>query len=319
LGFTANDGVDWSFPLSEGSDYDDVVIDPNNSDHILVSETGCAFVHKSIDGGSTWEAYEFNDGYLFCGDQYHRRIILDPENSSIGYMTMDSQGPPKGHWGGVYKTLDQGETWFTTTLKNVPVTTIVLEPELDWLLAGALNNYEDPQAGGIYRSDDGGESWTRSGMNGIPVIELAYSSQSPYIVYAGTDYMGLYKSMDGGVTWEQKLPVELQTRMAPDIAIHPQNANQVYALLNYDVYLSMDAGESWQLFDAKETGEGRPHVLDPRSGVPAGKMVNWWGFLRNPTGFEQYAYLYRGDQRGLYRTLVPIVLNELMYLPVVSK
>jgi photosystem II stability/assembly factor-like uncharacterized protein len=63
---------------------------------------------------------------------------------------------------------------------------------------------------GVSRSEDGGETWeTRnSGLTNINIRALAISALDPQVLYVGTNGKGLFRSVDGGMSWN---PVPLAT------------------------------------------------------------------------------------------------------------
>ena len=107
---------------------------------------------------------------------------------------------------------------------------------------------------GILRSVDGGSTWTRvlakNTSELFAIQEIMYDPNNSNIVYAcATD--GLYKSTDGGVTWNTT-PFFAKTYVR-DIAINPANSNQIVIsvgnLVNADkgIYRTTDGGSNWIL------------------------------------------------------------------------
>ncbi|MFQ5742395.1 MAG: WD40/YVTN/BNR-like repeat-containing protein [Acidobacteriota bacterium] len=130
--------------------------------------------------------------------------------------------------------------------------------------------------GGVWKTTDAGINWTNisDGFFGVGSIgDIKVADSDPNVIYVGTGSGcprgnisvgdGIYKSTDGGKTWEHKgLP---QAGQIPEIAIHPQNPDLVYvAALGHifganeerGIYRSKDGGESWEkvLFVSDRTG-----------------------------------------------------------------
>lgn len=153
--------------------------------------------------------------------------------------------------------------------------------------------------GGLYKTTNGGQDW-------IPVFDdqpflaigaIAIDPQNTNVVYAGTGDPnisaypflgnGIYKSSDGGATW-QHLGLTNQ-RIVSRIAVHPANSQIIYAACmglpferNNDrgLYKSVDGGQSWQqiLFVSNQSGV-IDLVMDPTQ--PDVLYAASWDRIRN--------------------------------------
>jgi photosystem II stability/assembly factor-like uncharacterized protein len=165
--------------------------------------------------------------------QHISKIIVHPDNSDIIWVA--AQGPlwNKGGDRGLYKTTDGGITWKNTLIVNewTGVTDLVIDPlNPDWLYAAA---------------------WQR------------HRNVAAYL--GGGPGSGIYRSRDGGETWEKL------TRGLPDsnmgkigLAISPQQPDVVYAAIELDrrtggIYRSSDRGSSWTKQSATVSGATGPH------------------------------------------------------------
>jgi photosystem II stability/assembly factor-like uncharacterized protein len=111
---------------------------------------------------------------------------------------------------------------------------------------------------GFYASDDYGESWSYLGPTTpiSEVLNIAYDSRDPNLVYAGTQGMGLWKSIDGGADWQAApIPGVLPPVYVADIESHPHITGTVYVrIYSYaggpnpqpHLFVSDDAGITWQ-------------------------------------------------------------------------
>ena len=121
--------------------------------------------------------------------------------------------------------------------------------------------YVASPGGGAYKTIDGGGSWTR--LSGLPyqaITSIAIDPLNPNVVYFGTGHynqsgsdllsMGVYKTQDGGVTFNV-LPPTVPTTANTDwlritrILTHPTTPNLVFATAFSGFFLSSDGGASW--------------------------------------------------------------------------
>ena len=101
--------------------------------------------------------------------------------------------------GGVYRTVDGGETWqaINEGLGDLDVQAIAADQVKQGLL------YAATRTRGVYVSDDNGNHWVEAnrGLTRLNVIALAVDPRKEQTVYAGTDTGGVFRSIDGGRSW----------------------------------------------------------------------------------------------------------------------
>ena len=225
---------------------------------------------KTEDAGVSWR--NMSDGFFKTGSV--GAVAVSESEPNVVYVGMGEHAP-RGvmttYGDGVYKSTDAGKTWKKMGLeKTLQIARIVIHPrhsDIVYVAAqGAINGPTKDR--GIYKSTNGGVTWTKvlfvNDLTGC--AELSMDMSNPKVLYAamwhhqrlpwkvisGGPGSGLYKSVDGGDTWEKihhGLPKELG-KMA--IAVSRANPEKVYAVIESDtekeqggLFVSDDAGKSW--------------------------------------------------------------------------
>jgi photosystem II stability/assembly factor-like uncharacterized protein len=176
--------------------------------------------------------------------------------------------------GGVWKTTNRGLN-FEPVFENeasYSIGCVTIDPNntnVIWVGSGENNSQRSVAWGdGVYKSIDGGKSWKNMGLKssehiGKIVIDPKNSSNI-YVAAQGPLWgpggdRGLYKSTDGGTTWEQSLKISENTGVT-DVCIDPRNSDilycasyqrrrHVWTLINGGpeaaIHQSTDAGKTW--------------------------------------------------------------------------
>ncbi len=105
--------------------------------------------------------------------------------------------------------------------------------------------YCGTEPGEVYKSMDAGANWTCVSLaldfgSGVTAVEVDYSI--PNTVFAGGN-KGIFRSIDGGITWFNVLPNS--NFGVNEIFIHPTNANLIFAATDKGLYKSLDGGSNW--------------------------------------------------------------------------
>ncbi|MFK8104344.1 MAG: T9SS type A sorting domain-containing protein [Saprospiraceae bacterium] len=162
-------------------------------------------------------------------------IAVHPTNSDIIYLGYAS--------GGVFKTTDGGQHWeaIFDDQNFLGIGDITLDPNnpnIVYVGTGDVNVTSYPFIGdGLYRSNDGGATWTNLGLTEQRIIsKIIVDPTDSDIIYVATlglpfqrnNERGLYKTTDGGATWNQVLFLSNQTGVI-DFLLHPTNTQILYA------------------------------------------------------------------------------------------
>jgi photosystem II stability/assembly factor-like uncharacterized protein len=224
-------------------------------------------VWKSIDAGATWKPIFDAQKVSSIG-----AIAVARSNPDIIYVgTGEANMRGNVTWGaGMFKSTDAGKTWAEIGLADTrQIGAIIVDPaDPNIVLVAAVGHAFGPNTQrGVFRSTDGGKTWNRvlhkNELTGA--IDLAVDPHNSNIVYAalwqvrrqpwnfssGGPGSGLYRSMDGGVTWAQLsghgLPEGILGRI--DIAISAVDSNRIYAMIEAKeggLYRSDDGGTQWR-------------------------------------------------------------------------
>jgi hypothetical protein len=147
--------------------------------------------------------------------------------------------------GGVFKSTDGGADW-RPVFDDQPVQSIgalavsASDPNVVWAGTGETFIRSNVIVGnGVYKSTDAGETWTHMGLDASGrvgrIIVHPTNLDIVYVAALGHLYgpqpeRGVYRTMDGGATWEQVLFVDENTG-AVDMALDPANPRIVYAAM----------------------------------------------------------------------------------------
>ncbi|RLE18021.1 MAG: hypothetical protein DRJ65_21970 [Acidobacteria bacterium] len=138
--------------------------------------------------------------------------------------------------GGVWKTVDQGASWYPTTdgLSDLAVGAVAYAPSdsnIVYLGTGEGDTFEIPGIG-LLRSDDGGETWslpaTAAGIMAPFFYQLSVHPTDPDRVVAATS-SGIITTDDGGVTWENRVPSGGLVVSATNVQRSASNPDLLYA------------------------------------------------------------------------------------------
>ncbi len=220
--------------------------------------------------------------------------------------------------GGVWKTGDAGTVW-KPIFSGQPVASIGAiavapsDPKILYAGTGESDIRSDLASGdGVYKSTDGGASWKCVGLkNSRQISRILIDPVDANVVYAGvlghaygpSAERGIYKSSDGGATWQHVLDKGPDIGIA-DMAMAMGKPNVLFAATwnahrppwstyaplegpGSGLYRSTDSGNTWALL----TDHGLPQGNWGRAGVAV-----------SPDGTRVYAVIDDQKQSGLYRS-----------------
>ena len=222
--------------------------------------------------------------------------------------------------GGIWKTTNAGLTW-SPIFDDQHVASIgAIEvspsnPDVIYAGTGETDIRSDlAQGDGVYKSTDGGKTWRNIGLRDSRQIGriLIHPGNDDIVfvaalghAYGSNAERGVYRSRDGGQTWQKVLDKGLDVG-ATDLAFEPDNPQVVYAAMwqarrppwsvygplegpGSGLYKSIDGGDHW----SQLTGNGLPEGPWRRSGIAV---------ARGAHGQRVYALIDAASGSGLFRS-----------------
>jgi len=238
-------------------------------------------VWKTTDYGLTWDPM-FDDQPIGSVGA----LAIAPTNPNIIYVGSGEglRRPDLSVGDGIYKSADGGRMWQHLGLRDAQqIGAILVDPQDPNRVFVAVvgHPYGPNSERGVFRSTDGGTTWQKVLYKdeNIGAIDLAFDPTNPQKIYAvlwasrrppwttGSSYgapgSGLFKSADGGTTWQELtsgLPSGADLGRI-GLAIAPSDPRRIYALVQSEkaggVYRSDDAGENWQRVNSESRVHGR--------------------------------------------------------------
>ncbi|MDP6499579.1 MAG: glycosyl hydrolase [Candidatus Marinimicrobia bacterium] len=224
-------------------------------------------VWKTTDGGIIWN--NVSDGFLNTGSVGALAVAeSDPNVIYAGMGEACIRPVMTSHGDGVYKSLDGGDNWTHIGLENSrTISQVIVHPKNADLVYAAVqgDQYAASEDRGIYRSKDGGKNWEKvlyvnehAGVSGLSMDRsnprIMYAAfwdhqRKPWQMRSGGDGSGIYKSTDGGNTWE-KLTKGLPEKMGKtDVSVSGANPKRVYVIAEAEkggLFRSDDGGKSFK-------------------------------------------------------------------------
>ena len=239
------------------------------SDPLVFYFGACAGgVWKTTDAGATWR--NVSDGYFTTAAIGALAVsVADPNviYAGTGETSIRNQ---VSHGDGVYRSTDGGKSWVNLGLRDTRyIGKIQIHPNNpDHVYVAALGHAFGPNdERGVFRTTDGGRTWDRilwksprTGCHDVSMDptnpRILYAAmwqvqRYPHALNSGGEESGLYRSTDGGDTWQEitrhpGLPTGILGKAG--IVASPARAGRVWAAIEAEdgaIFRSDDGGDTW--------------------------------------------------------------------------
>ncbi len=237
-------------------------------------------------------------------------IAVNPCNHSEIYAAVAS--------GNIWKSVNNGTTWEPIFEKYgaYSIGCIVIDPDnhnVIWAGTGENNHQRALGWGdGVYRSDDAGASWKNMGLKESRQIGgIAIDPRNSDVIYVAAEgsawgpggERGLYKSADGGKTWEKILNISENTGVN-NVVLDPRNPDVIYCTSEQrrrHVGMKISGGPESAVYKSTNGGKSFEKIM---KGLPGGDLGGM-GLAISPVNPDVLYVIVeaQGDAGGFYRSV----------------
>ena len=223
---------------------------------------------KTTNGGQSWS--NISDGYFGGSIGAVAVSAWDPNVIYVGGGEKTVRGNVSSGYG-MWKSTDAGKTWNSIGLSDsrhiARIRIHPRNPELVYAaVMGHLSGPNDQR--GVYRSKDGGTTWERvhfvsSEVGAVDLVmdptnaRILYAclwriKRTPYSLESGGESSGVFKSTDGGDTWQEitrNKGLPQSTVGISGVTISPVNPDRIWLIIEAEdggVFRSDDGGDTWR-------------------------------------------------------------------------
>jgi photosystem II stability/assembly factor-like uncharacterized protein len=274
----------------------DAAKEPEKKEEGLTSSTFGGLSFRSI--GPAWASGRISD------------FAVNPENHSEIYVGVGA--------GNIWKTTNNGTTWTPVFDKYgaYAIGCLKMDPENHSVIwAGTGENTHQRQLGygdGVYKSEDGGESWKNMGLKEsrqIGMIEIdPRNTDIVYVAVEGSIWgpggeRGLYKTTDGGKTWNKVLDISENTGVN-NVVLDPRNPDVLYSTSEQrrrHIFTKIGGGPESAVYKSKDAGKTWNKIM---SGLPSGD-IGGMGIAISPVNPDVLYLIMEaaGESSGFYRSV----------------
>lgn len=232
--------------------------------------------YMGATGGGVWKTTNAGGDWTNVSDDFFKTgsvgaLAVAPSDPNVVVAGMGEspfRGVASSHGDGVYISKDAGKTWENVGLKETrQISTVHIhpdDPDTIWVAAQG-SPWAPTEERGVYKTTDGGKTWSKTLFvdETTGAVDLTVDPNNPRILYAamwdtdrepwfirsGGPGSAIWKSVDGGETWEKTgegLPDEMGKI---GVIASPAQSDLVWAIVEAKekggLYKSSDGGENW--------------------------------------------------------------------------
>ncbi len=232
-------------------------------------------IYRSLDAGKTWTHVWTQEGQI-------GRIVVHPRDANTAFAAVLGHAFGPNPERGVYRTIDGGRTW-QQVLEKDPDTgaaDVALDPSNPNIVFATLwqtrrRPWELVDGGpgsGLWMSRDAGDTWTQLTGKGLPAgvwgrsgVAVAPSDGRRVYAIIEADSGGLFRSDDGGDSWNRISPSHLLTQRTwyyASLTVNPQNADEVW-FPQVPLVHTIDGGRTLTIVKEAPHGDNHDAWIDP--------------------------------------------------------
>ncbi|HKJ02091.1 MAG TPA: hypothetical protein VJ997_06535, partial [Longimicrobiales bacterium] len=222
-----------------------------------------------------------------------------------------------GATGGLFKSSDGGLTWDPVfdgqpALGIGAISVFQANPDVVWVGTGEGNPRNSAGVGrGLFKSVDGGRTWAAMGLERSErIARIVTHPTDPDVVYVGVmgpawsdgQERGVYRTTDGGRTWERVLWRNERTGVA-DLIMDPSNPDKLFAAMwefRREPWFFTSGGPGSGLFVTRDGGD-HWEQLGPDDGLPDGELGRM-GLAQSPSSPDVVYALVEAARSALLRS-----------------
>ncbi len=276
-----------------------IAIDPTNPKMVWVG-TGEPWTRNSVSiGNGVYKTTDGGDNWTFVGlpeSERIAKIVVDPTAPDTVYVCVPGKLWSDSDERGVYKTTDGGKTW-TKVLAGGNLSTgcsmMAMDPKDPKVLYAGMWDFRrkgwtfrsggegpgKPSDSGLFKSTDGGATWTSLDAKSAPGlpnkpwgrIAVSVAPSNPSVVYAFVEAEvpdnALYRSADGGKTWEKSdrsFDMVWRPFYFAHLIVDPKDENKLYKP-DLGLIASTDGGGSFTPIGGGAHGDFHDLWIDPQN------------------------------------------------------
>ncbi|MBT8252808.1 MAG: glycosyl hydrolase [Bacteroidia bacterium] len=237
-------------------------------------------------------------------------IAVSPTDKSTWYVAVGS--------GGLWKTINRGTSWepIFDKQKSYSIGSVTLDPnnpDLVWVGTGEnVSGRHVAWGDGVYKSLDAGKTWNHMGLEKSEHVgKILVDPRNSDVVFVAAEgplwssggERGLYKTNDGGKTWQLVLEIDKDTGVT-DIEFDPSNPDVLYAAAyqrRRHTWSLLAGGPKSGIFKSTDNGESWRQI---KTGLPKGDIGKIGLAVTRANPELVYATIEANNkEKGFYRSI----------------